>query len=132
MAPAQISLTASSAAPAPSLPIARAAAVASAATLALTLCASACSDDTTTAADQGDDGEAETGTLNARFWLRPLQKLDLDLFFNGRERNYDNPRDGYRYIRGDGSSQPAAFGLPGSTVSSFSQATILPNSATSC
>ncbi|TDG12458.1 MtrB/PioB family decaheme-associated outer membrane protein [Seongchinamella unica] len=52
------------------------------------------------------DGEAQTGTLNAKLWLRPLRKLDIDLFFRGRERDYDNPRDGYRYIRGDGSRQP--------------------------
>jgi MtrB/PioB family decaheme-associated outer membrane protein len=52
------------------------------------------------------DGEAQTGTLNAKLWLRPLKKLDFELFFKGRERDYDNPRDGYRYIRGDGSSQP--------------------------
>ena len=52
------------------------------------------------------DGEAQTGTLNAKLWLRPLRKLDIDIFFKGRERDYDNPRDGYRYIRGDGSRQP--------------------------
>ena len=52
------------------------------------------------------DGEAQTGTLNAKLWLRPFKKLDFELFYKGRERDYDNPRDGYRYIRGDGSSQP--------------------------
>jgi MtrB/PioB family decaheme-associated outer membrane protein len=52
------------------------------------------------------DGEAQTGTFNAKLWLRPLKKLDFDLFYKGRERDYDNPRDGYRYIRGDGLSQP--------------------------
>jgi MtrB/PioB family decaheme-associated outer membrane protein len=52
------------------------------------------------------DGEAQTGTFNAKLWLRPLNKLDFDLFYKGRERDYDNPRDGYRYIRGDGLSQP--------------------------
>ena len=52
------------------------------------------------------DGEAETGTFNAKLWLRPLDKLDFDLFYKGRERDYDNPRDGYQYIRGDGLSQP--------------------------
>ena len=52
------------------------------------------------------DGEAQTGTLNATLWLRPLQKLDVEAFYRGRDRDYDNPRDGYRYIRGDGLSQP--------------------------
>ena len=52
------------------------------------------------------DGEAQTGTLNATLWLRPLKQLDFEAFFKGRERDYDNPRDGYRYIRGDGLSQP--------------------------
>ena len=52
------------------------------------------------------DGEAQTGTLNAKLWLRPLRKLDVEVFYKGRERDYDNPRDGYRYIRGDGSRQP--------------------------
>ncbi|RLQ21304.1 MtrB/PioB family decaheme-associated outer membrane protein [Seongchinamella sediminis] len=52
------------------------------------------------------DGEAQTGTVNAKLWLRPLRKLDVDIYFRGRERDYDNPRDGYRYIRGDGSRQP--------------------------
>ncbi|PLW66962.1 MtrB/PioB family decaheme-associated outer membrane protein [Pseudohalioglobus lutimaris] len=52
------------------------------------------------------DGEAQTGTLNGKLWLRPLKKLDLELFYKARERDYDNPRDGYRYLRGDGSRQP--------------------------
>jgi MtrB/PioB family decaheme-associated outer membrane protein len=52
------------------------------------------------------DGEAQTGTLNGKLWLRPLRKLDFELFYKARERDYDNPRDGYRYIRGDGSRQP--------------------------
>ncbi|QFU76814.1 MtrB/PioB family decaheme-associated outer membrane protein [Halioglobus maricola] len=52
------------------------------------------------------DGEAQTGTLNAKLWLRPINKLDVELFYKGRERDYDNPRDGYTYIRGDGLSQP--------------------------
>ena len=30
----------------------------------------------------------------------------MEAFYKAREREYDNPRDGYRYIRGDGSSQP--------------------------
>ncbi len=51
-------------------------------------------------------GEAQTGTFNASLWLRPVKDLDLDLFYKGRERDYDNPRDGYRYILGDGNSQP--------------------------
>ena len=52
------------------------------------------------------DGEAVIGTLNGTLWLRPLQKLDVEAYYKARERDYDNPRDGYRYIRGDGSTQP--------------------------
>ncbi|KAA1188461.1 MtrB/PioB family decaheme-associated outer membrane protein [Pseudohalioglobus sediminis] len=54
------------------------------------------------------DGEAQTGTLNGKLWLRPLRQMDVEVFYKARERDYDNPRDGYRYIRGDGSSQPDA------------------------
>ncbi len=54
------------------------------------------------------DGEALTTTFNSKLWLRPLQKLDVEVFYKGRERDYDTPRDGYRYIRGDGSRQPDA------------------------
>ena len=52
------------------------------------------------------DGEVETGTFNGKLLLRPLQKLNLELYYKGRERDYDAPRDGYRYIRGDGTRQP--------------------------
>ncbi len=52
------------------------------------------------------DGEAVIGTLNGTLWLRPMQKLDVEAYYKARERDYDNPRDGYRYIRGDGSTQP--------------------------
>jgi MtrB/PioB family decaheme-associated outer membrane protein len=35
-----------------------------------------------------------------------MPKLHLDLFYKLRDRDYDAPRDGYRYIRGDGGDQP--------------------------
>jgi MtrB/PioB family decaheme-associated outer membrane protein len=52
------------------------------------------------------DGEVAIATLNSTLWLRPLQKLDVEAYYKATERDYDNPRDGYRYIRGDGSTQP--------------------------
>ncbi|MEZ5566917.1 MAG: MtrB/PioB family decaheme-associated outer membrane protein [Halioglobus sp.] len=56
------------------------------------------------------DGEVDTATLRARLLLRPLPKLDTTLSYALRDRNYNAPRDGYRYIRGDADAQPdAAF-----------------------
>ena len=52
------------------------------------------------------DGEVATSTFNAKLRLQPIPRMNLDAKVKIRERDYDNPRDGYRYIRGDGSDQP--------------------------
>ncbi len=52
------------------------------------------------------DGEVEIGTFNGKLWLRPLKKMNVELFYKARERDYDAPRDGYRYNRGDATDQP--------------------------
>ena len=51
-------------------------------------------------------GEVDTSTLNARLLFSPMKKLDAEIFYKYRDRNYDADRDGYQYIRGDGSNQP--------------------------
>lgn len=51
------------------------------------------------------DAEVATGTVNARLLLQPLRGLNLEGFYRLRDRDYDMPRDGYNYIRGDGSNQ---------------------------
>jgi MtrB/PioB family decaheme-associated outer membrane protein len=53
------------------------------------------------------DGEVATTTINARLLMRPLPGLNLEAFYQLRDRDYDVPRDGYNYIRGDGGNQPA-------------------------
>ena len=52
------------------------------------------------------DGEVATSTFNATLKLRPMPRMSLDAKVKIRERDYDNSRNGYRYIRGDGSDQP--------------------------
>ena len=52
------------------------------------------------------DGEVTTSTFNARLITRPLADWDLEAWYKLRDRDYDNPRDGYRYPRGDAGSQP--------------------------
>jgi MtrB/PioB family decaheme-associated outer membrane protein len=52
------------------------------------------------------DGEVATSTFNTKLLLRPLAKLNAQLFYKIRDRDYDADRNGYRYIRGDGSDQP--------------------------
>lgn len=51
-------------------------------------------------------GEQATSTLNTRLLLKPLPKLNAELRYKVLDRDYDTPRDGYRYIRGDGTNQP--------------------------
>ncbi|MEZ5573086.1 MAG: MtrB/PioB family outer membrane beta-barrel protein [Halioglobus sp.] len=36
----------------------------------------------------------------------PAPKLSTEVFYKLRDRNYDTDRDGYLYVRGDGSNQP--------------------------
>jgi MtrB/PioB family decaheme-associated outer membrane protein len=52
------------------------------------------------------DAELTTGAFGARLIIRPMAKLGLEGFYRHRNRDYDTPRDGYRYIRGDGGNQP--------------------------
>jgi MtrB/PioB family decaheme-associated outer membrane protein len=54
------------------------------------------------------DGEVATGTFNTRMLMQPLKKLNAEIFYKYRDRDYDANRDGYLYVRGDGSDQPAA------------------------
>jgi MtrB/PioB family decaheme-associated outer membrane protein len=51
------------------------------------------------------DAELETGILDARLFWRPLPKLNLELRFHGEEKDYDNDRNGYRYVTGDANNQ---------------------------
>ena len=52
------------------------------------------------------NGEVATSTGNISLLLNPLPKLSTELFYKLRDRDYDADRDGYLYVRGDGSDQP--------------------------
>jgi MtrB/PioB family decaheme-associated outer membrane protein len=52
------------------------------------------------------DGEVATSTGNIRLLLSPLPKLHGEVFYKVRDRDYDTDRNGYLYVRGDGSNQP--------------------------
>jgi MtrB/PioB family decaheme-associated outer membrane protein len=52
------------------------------------------------------NGEVATSTGNIRLLLSPLPKLHGEVFYKYRDRDYDIDRDGYLYVRGDGSNQP--------------------------
>ena len=52
------------------------------------------------------DGEVANSTFNTRLLLNPLPKLNAELFYKYRDRDYDADRNGYQYIRGDGGNQP--------------------------
>jgi MtrB/PioB family decaheme-associated outer membrane protein len=54
------------------------------------------------------DGEVANSTFNTRLLLNPLPKLNAELFYKYRDRDYDADRNGYQYIRGDGSNQPGS------------------------
>jgi len=54
------------------------------------------------------DGEVDTSTFNTRLLLSPMPKLNAELFYRYRNRDYDADRNGYQYIRGDGSNQPGS------------------------
>ncbi|MCP5129331.1 MAG: MtrB/PioB family decaheme-associated outer membrane protein [Pseudomonadales bacterium] len=51
-------------------------------------------------------GDVDTSTFNTRLLMNPLAKLNADVFYKYRDRDYNAGRDGYQYIRGDGSNQP--------------------------
>jgi len=52
------------------------------------------------------DGEVASGTFNGKLLLLPWNKFRAELYYKLRDRNYDVPRDGYQYVRGDGDDQP--------------------------
>jgi MtrB/PioB family decaheme-associated outer membrane protein len=52
------------------------------------------------------NGEVATSTGNIRLLLQPLTKLSTEVFYKLRDRDYDAARNGYLYVRGDGSDQP--------------------------
>ena len=52
------------------------------------------------------NGEVATGTGNIRLLLNPMPKLGTEVFYKLRDRDYDADRNGYLYVRGDGSDQP--------------------------
>ncbi len=51
------------------------------------------------------DGEVATTHSRARLQWQPRPKLDVQLSYRLRDRDYSAPRDGYRYIPGDGGDQ---------------------------
>ncbi|HEY7776041.1 MAG TPA: MtrB/PioB family decaheme-associated outer membrane protein, partial [Kineobactrum sp.] len=51
------------------------------------------------------DGEVATGNVRGKLHWQPTRKLKLELGYTLRDRDYSAPRDGYRYIPGDGGSQ---------------------------
>ena len=51
-------------------------------------------------------GEVATSTANVRLLWNPLPKLSTEVYYKLRDRDYDIDRDGYLYVRGDGSNQP--------------------------
>jgi hypothetical protein len=52
------------------------------------------------------NGEVATSTFNTRLLLRPMAKLNAEVFYKLRDRDYDANRDGYLYVRGDSGDQP--------------------------
>lgn len=52
------------------------------------------------------DGEVTIGTVNAALLLRPISRFDVKGYYQARDRDYDTPRDGYRYNRGDAGDAP--------------------------
>ena len=53
------------------------------------------------------DGQVDTTMLALGFHARATRKLTLEARYRYDDRNNDSPRDGYRYVRGDGANQPA-------------------------
>ena len=50
-------------------------------------------------------GEVATTTFKGDLVLRPLPRLTAKASYRLRDRDYDKPRDGYRYVPGDGGDQ---------------------------
>ncbi len=51
-------------------------------------------------------GDVATSTGNVRLLWNPAPKLNTEVFYKLRDRDYDITRDGYLYVRGDGRDQP--------------------------
>jgi MtrB/PioB family decaheme-associated outer membrane protein len=54
------------------------------------------------------DGEVASGTFNGKLLLMPWRKFTAEIYYKLRDRDYDVDRNGYLYVRGDGSDQPDA------------------------
>jgi MtrB/PioB family decaheme-associated outer membrane protein len=52
------------------------------------------------------DGEVATSTGNIRLLVQPMPKLNTEVYYKLRDRDYTADRNGYLYVRGDGSDQP--------------------------
>ena len=56
---------------------------------------------------RGDlDGEVAIGTLNVALLLQITPRWNVKAYFDARDRDYDTPRDGYLYSRGDAGNEP--------------------------
>jgi MtrB/PioB family decaheme-associated outer membrane protein len=53
-------------------------------------------------------GDVDNSTFNTRLLMTPISKFNAELFYKYRDRDYNASRDGYQYIRGDGSNQPGS------------------------
>ena len=52
------------------------------------------------------DGEVANSTLNTRLLFQPLDRVNAEVFYKLRDRDYDVDRNGYLYVRGDATDQP--------------------------
>ena len=55
------------------------------------------------------DGQVDTSTFATGLNIRPWRRLELDARYRFENRDNSSPRDGYNYIRGDSSNQPASL-----------------------
>lgn len=70
------------------------------------------------------NGEVINTTGSLRLLLRPKPKLNAELFYKVRDRDYDTQRDAWLYVRGDGRDQPdTALTVYNTTHDRQSQAT---------
>jgi len=52
------------------------------------------------------DGEVASAMVNTKLMFRPLDRVNAEVFYKLRDRDYDVDRDGYLYVRGDATDQP--------------------------
>lgn len=68
------------------------------------------------------DGEVGNTTGSLRLLLRPKPRLNAEIFYKVRDRDYDTRRDAWLYVRGDGGDQPgSAFTVYNTTHDRHSQ-----------